>query len=157
MSTPDVGGHDAVRTAKYILWVLRDAAVTPMQLLKLVYISHGWMLGLYGRPLINAPVEAWPAGPVVPVVYHAYRRFAGGPILSRPRAELSGFGPHERSVMRQVCDGYGRYSEVQLATLTRRPGAPWDAARRRGDTVIPDGELEDFYRRKAETDGAYQA
>ena len=37
-----------------------------MQVLKLVYYCHAWMLGLYGRPLIRQPIEAWRYGPVVP-------------------------------------------------------------------------------------------
>ena len=34
------------------------AGLTPMQVLKLVYISHGWMLGLHQRPLFEEDVEA---------------------------------------------------------------------------------------------------
>lgn len=157
MSTHYVGGHDPLRVAQYILWVLRDAAVTPMQLLKLVYISHGWMLGLYGRPLINSSVEAWQYGPVVPSVYKAYRRFGGGTITEFPSTEPSGFSPSERSVMQQVCEGYGKYTGIQLSALTHRPGTPWEVARRRGGTVIPDDVIEDFYRRKAQPAAADNA
>ena len=37
-----------------------------MHAIKLVYLCHGWMLGIYGRSLIGEPVEAWRYGPVVP-------------------------------------------------------------------------------------------
>ena len=33
--------------------------LTPMKLLKLVYITHGWFLGYNDRPLIQEPLEAW--------------------------------------------------------------------------------------------------
>lgn len=34
-------------------------SVSPLQLIKLVYIAHGWTLALYKRPLINETVEVW--------------------------------------------------------------------------------------------------
>ena len=40
----------------------RHRALTPMQLLKLVYIAHGWRLGLYGKPLIRDEIQAWQYG-----------------------------------------------------------------------------------------------
>ena len=33
---------------------------TPMQLLKLVYIAHGWMFGFFNEPLIDDDIEAFP-------------------------------------------------------------------------------------------------
>ncbi len=36
-----------LNVAAHLLWILRDILSTPMHLLKLTYISHGWMLGLY--------------------------------------------------------------------------------------------------------------
>ena len=40
----------------------------PMQVLKLAYIAHGWMLALYHRPLIGDGIEAWTYGPIIPVL-----------------------------------------------------------------------------------------
>ena len=48
-------------------------SLTPLQLIKLTYIAHGWMLTLYGRPLIVDEVEAWKYGPVIPDLYQATR------------------------------------------------------------------------------------
>ena len=33
--------------------------LTPMQLLKLVYITHGWHMAVNTDPLFEEPVEAW--------------------------------------------------------------------------------------------------
>ena len=47
-----------------------------LKLVKLVYIAHGWHLGLYDeidRPLIREDVEAWKYGPVVRSVYDAFK------------------------------------------------------------------------------------
>ncbi|MCC7437458.1 MAG: DUF4065 domain-containing protein [Armatimonadetes bacterium] len=49
---------------------LKDGtALTPMKLLKLVYIAHGWHLGIMGKPLISDEVQAWKYGPVIPKLY----------------------------------------------------------------------------------------
>ena len=57
--------------AEQILWLRgREIETTPMHVLKLVYLCHGWCLGFTGEALINEPVEAWTYGPVVPTVYH---------------------------------------------------------------------------------------
>ena len=48
----------SLAVAKYMLNKQRAAgdSVTPMQLIKLVYIAHGLMLGAYGRPLVDEPI-----------------------------------------------------------------------------------------------------
>src|SRR5437870_2146380 len=42
--------HDSRTVANHFLRLAREKGdfLTPMQVLKLVYIAHGWMLGLYG-------------------------------------------------------------------------------------------------------------
>ena len=48
---------------------------TPMQLLKLVYIAHGWMFGFFNEPLIDDDIEAWKYGPVIPNLYQAIKNY----------------------------------------------------------------------------------
>ncbi len=47
--------------ANYFLKKAAAEGVTldPMKLQKLVYIAHGWHLGLLGAPLLRSPIEAW--------------------------------------------------------------------------------------------------
>ena len=53
---------------------------TPMQLLKLVYIAHGWNLAINDRPLINDRVEAWRYGPVIPKIYQDLKQWGNTPV-----------------------------------------------------------------------------
>jgi uncharacterized phage-associated protein len=55
-------------------------SLTIMQLLKLVYIAHGWSLALLNVPLVNEEPEAWQHGPVFPSIYREFRRFGSQPI-----------------------------------------------------------------------------
>jgi uncharacterized phage-associated protein len=121
--------QDARRVAEYILWLARDAAMTPMRLLKLAYISHGWMLAIYDKPLFQDTAEAWRYGPVIPSIYHAYKKFGGGTITDVPDAEPKGFSPEERDLMSGVWDAYKKYSALQLSALTHQPETPWAITR----------------------------
>ncbi len=39
---------------------IRDGnSLTPLQIIKLVYFCHSWMLGFHGVPLVTQRVEAW--------------------------------------------------------------------------------------------------
>lgn len=98
-----------------------------MQLIKLVYLCHGWMLGLYGRPLICEPVEAWAYGPVIRDLYNEVRSFRSGPVRgpldepinSRPLDEF------EKDIIDQVFRGYGHLSGPALSRLTHASNTPW--------------------------------
>jgi len=140
--------HDSKSVAQYILWLARDGAVTPMQLLKLVYLSHGWMLGLHSQPLLTENAEAWQYGPVVPSVYHHYKRFGGNTITDVPTSEPSGFTPEEQDLLQQVWKTYGKYNGLQLSALTHQPGTPWEITRRLSGqgAITPNDLIEEHYR-----------
>ena len=84
-------GVPAWVVAEHIRWLRTNEGepTTPLHLVKLVYISHGWVLGFHGIPLIRESVEAWKYGPVIPAVYHRYKPFGGSHInllTKSPRA-----------------------------------------------------------------------
>ncbi|HEX8380936.1 MAG TPA: type II toxin-antitoxin system antitoxin SocA domain-containing protein [Allosphingosinicella sp.] len=135
----------------------REDALTPMQLLKLVYIAHGWMLGIYGRPLIKDRVEAWQYGPVIPALYKQLREYRGAPVtksLPEPFG-AKGLDEAEDDVVRQVYDAYGSRTGMSLSRLTHSKGSPWDMVYQPGTfgEVIPTDLIEDHYRRLAERGG----
>lgn len=125
---------------------------TPMQLLKLVYIAHGWMLGLYGRPLIKDPVEAWKYGPVIPDLYRRIKHFRDQPVemgtFVNDNEELDNF---EEDLVQQAFDIYGDHSGIQLSTLTHQKQSPWDRIYDPTEysSVIPNDVIQDYYKQKA--------
>ena len=138
--------------AEQILWLRRDTETTLMHVLKLVYVSHGWMLGLYGRSLINEPAEAWRYGPVVPSIYYRYKSFRGDPITTEPVDRSDAFDDEQRDVIEQVHDVYGDFTALQLSALTHKPGTPWDVTYREfgGGVIIRNELIRDYYDRLAE-------
>ncbi|MCG5526891.1 MULTISPECIES: Panacea domain-containing protein [Halorhodospira] len=121
-----MAGHDASGVAKRLLEKAheRGQPLTPMQLIKLVYIAHGWMLGLYSRPLINEPVEAWRYGPVVRSVYDQVKCYRSSPVeaIAAKPAELNDY---EDDLLDQVLEIYGDKSGLLLSTITHQSGTPW--------------------------------
>ena len=122
---------------------------TPMQVIKLVYISHGWMLGLLDQPLILETVEAWRYGPVVRSVYRKYRKYRGNPIDQQGAPHDGQLHAQQRNLIDQVFQGYGQYSGLQLSRLTHQPGTPWAIAWQSGMNIIPDELIKEHYRRRA--------
>lgn len=103
-----------------------DDAVTPMQLIKLTYIAHGYMLGLHGKPLLDESVEAWRYGPVVPSVYHAVKQFRSDPVTNVAGAQNDfAFSDEETAVIDSVCKIYGKYNGIVLSSATHKSGTPW--------------------------------
>lgn len=145
-------GTTASRVADYFLHLAaRDRkTLSPMQILKLVYIAHGWMLGLYSRPLVNQEIEAWQYGPVIPSLYHRFKKYGSNPI-DECGDKPAGFDADEQKTLEQVWSGYGNRSGVSLSSLTHESGTPWDITVKRYGmgSVISNDLIEDHYRRLA--------
>lgn len=140
-------------------------ALDPIKLQKLVYNAHGWYMAMHGEPLIDETVEAWPYGPVVPTLYHEFKRFGAKPIRSKAiefhGSELT--HPHvdrtdeqTRAVLERVWKTHRDLSGMQLSHLSHRPDSPWEktwkkaqAAGKQRGVDIPDELIEIHFREKA--------
>jgi len=142
---------NALAVAQRILdecWAAGVMAVTPMKLLKLVYIAHGYMLGRHGAPLLNETVLACKHGPLVPSVYQAVRGFRCSPVPRVYTAPVESFDQDEEAVIRDVVKVYGKVDAVTLATCIRQPGTPWSVTwgRNRDIDSMSNDMIEHFYR-----------
>lgn len=130
--------------------------LTPMKLLKLVYIAHGWSLGLLGKPLFNEEVEAWKFGPVIPALYHSVKAFGKSqvdrelmthPFMADDCKEIKK-DSIEDVLLNKVWEAYGHLSGVQLSSITHKPGSPWektwDNKALRG-LIIPTTAIQEHY------------
>ena len=107
----------------------KSDAITILQLVKLVYLAHGWYLGFHNKPLICHGVQAWKLGPVVPEVYHGFRP-KDGVIVSA--LAMNGSEPYDSefderaiSLIEGVFESYSPLSPFALSSLTHKPGTPW--------------------------------
>ncbi len=138
----------ALTVAQQILWIAHQQGkqLTSMQLLKLVYISHGWMLGLYNRPLFQDEIEAWRYGPVVRSVYAEYKRFGARPISDDVQNQQKYFDDYALNVMEQVVEVYGGYSGLMLSSLCHQPDSPWEITiKQMGENSVIQNDLIEYY------------
>lgn len=118
-------------------WFIRKAKnekaeLTPMKLLKLVYIAHGWHLGLSnGKPLVGEDVQAWKFGPVFPDLYHRIKKYGGGQIedfiavAEDDIAIVPSSDVFVAALLDKIWEVYGGANGVELSELTHADGTPW--------------------------------
>jgi uncharacterized phage-associated protein len=120
--------------------------LTPLQLIKLTYIAHGWSFPLLGHGLFNDRIEAWQYGPVVPSLYQSLKQWRSAPV-DRPIWTYEQIGPREDELIKRVYETYGSYSGGQLSTMTHQSGTPWDIAWSQGrNSQITDDMIAHHYR-----------
>jgi uncharacterized phage-associated protein len=100
---------------------------TPMKLLKLVYIAHGYMLGRHGKPMLEEPVMAYIYGPVVPSIYNAVRHYRSSPVPRIPGVtNVAVLGEDEIAIIEEVLRIYGGYCAATLSAAMHQEGSPWN-------------------------------
>ena len=123
---------------------------TPMQVLKLVYFAHGWMLGTFGVPLCRQPFEAWRHGPVSPDIYHSIKSFGKSPVttvIGGFEVTPQVFGNDDQRIFEHVTNNYDKYSGLELSHFTHWPDSPWfETCIDRGlGAVIPNDWIEEYF------------
>ena len=130
----------------------KEASLTPMQLVKLVYIAHGWSLAIMNRGLFSAPIEAWKYGPVIPSLYQATKQFGRNsiPLALIDEDSPSALPDDIRFFLQDVFDKYGGLTGIQLSNLTHRYGTPWQEIYRPNvpNIEIPDELIRQHYSEK---------
>jgi uncharacterized phage-associated protein len=147
--------HSPVTVANRLLEIAahKGVTLTPLQLIKLCYMAYGWNLEMFGQRLFDEQPQAWQYGPVIPSVYQKVKQFRDQPIAGR-LASTEWFGnpaplsADEDRLLNSVFESYGRFSGIQLSTMTHQPGTPWyqvwhTAGR---NAAIPDDLILQHYR-----------
>ena len=136
MTTGSRGAHSSRDVANYILEQAdaKGIKLTLMQLLKLLYIAHGWSLVLTDTPLLDNQPQAWQYGPVYPHVYKAFSKAGANPIPSHMRATDRTTGavcwPANMSAQHvllvdDIIASYGKKHAFELSNITHKPQTPW--------------------------------
>ena len=147
-------GHDSWVVANRFVRLAQEKGetITIMQLVKFVYLAHGWHWGYYDKPLIRHNVEAWKYGPVVPAVYHAFRP-QGVVVRDMVPTESNDadFGSDAESLIDGVFKSYAKLPYIALSVLTHKKGTPWYQVKDNGYYApIPDEVIRDYYTNKVQ-------
>ncbi|HEU4609492.1 MAG TPA: type II toxin-antitoxin system antitoxin SocA domain-containing protein [Chitinophagaceae bacterium] len=154
--------YSSIQIANYFLRKGQNTGIeiTPMKLIKLVYIAHGWTLGFKDEPLLIEQVYAWKYGPVIEKLYDYFKVYGSSPIseLYAPNfiqpPPLPGKEAEE--ILEAVWKAYGHFDGISLSAMTHKKGTPWYSiwhqkrANESAQIPIPNDLIKKYYKEKIE-------
>ncbi len=111
--------------------------VTPLELVKLCYISEGWSLALENKSLFDEKIEAWDYGPVIPRIYHEIKFYGRSPIPCGVIEKNTKIEEETSDFIKTVYDEYKDFSGIELSMITHDEGTPWHKVYKKGVSYIP--------------------
>ena len=143
--------QDPVAIANYFIEKARADGkhLSIFQLVKLVYLAHGWCLGYTGEPLIRTKAKAWRHGPVVEEVYNAFRP-QGIHNIDRPVGEIEPdwSDADKQTIVDAVYEQYSNLHPFTLSAMTHQRGTPWAKTEGRHYAPIDDETIREYYARR---------
>jgi len=135
--------------AKYFLALSNDEdsgeLISNLKLQKLVHYAQGFHLALYDQPLFDECIEAWAHGPVIPDLYHLYKRYGSGSIPPATDFDPNIYTQEVKELLDEVFSVYGQFSAWKLRALTHDE-SPWKNAYNRKNKVISQDELKEYFK-----------
>jgi len=131
-----------------------EQPLSVLQLIKLVYISHGWNLALYDIPLISDKIEAWKYGPVMPSLYRFFEEIGltkDDLVNSFTIEEVNCIRAEHLELLNKVYVKYEQMTGEQLTDLMHEKDTPWSAVWNNGngrDNPINDEATKAYYARQ---------
>lgn len=122
-------------------YFLSKESMTNKKLQKIVYYAYCWTLTILNNPeeimsteleknfankLFSEEIEGWVHGPVIPKLYHEYKKYGWSKI---PKEELKkDYSDEIKNIFDMVWDIYGEYDGDELENITHRE-KPWKKSR----------------------------
>jgi uncharacterized phage-associated protein len=146
----------AIATKFISLGIQNSQPISPMKLQKIVYFAHGLHLARYGKALINENIQAWEYGPVIPVIYHQFKKWGNNPITESPKIGLlmgEKFIPgldilddDAEQTIRLAWDVTKEISASQLSNWSHTEGSPWSKTFNGvGSNPISNEEIKNYF------------
>ncbi len=145
--------HAAIKIATHLIDKGNEKSIgdlTPLKVMKLTYLAHGWMLGMFDKPLVSEDVEAWKYGPVIPELYRETKIYGRNRIPSLDY-KIDEPSDEEEHIMNQIISNYGGKSGSRLVVITHSSNTPWYKLTNGGKNVwpgiiIPNEKIEKYYK-----------
>lgn len=132
--------------------------LTPMKLIKLAYIAHGWHLGLFDKQLLDEVIYAWKYGPVIETIYNDFKKYGNSQINELYNDNCNGDYPLPDETIYPFLDTiwkvYGDKNGIELSTLTHQKETPWDivwnkqGGKNKKYAIIPNDIIREHYKEK---------
>jgi uncharacterized phage-associated protein len=154
--TPPSPPYTALTVAKwFISWAnSNDADLSNLKLQKLIYYAQGYWLAFKTQPLFGDSIHAWSHGPVVPNVYHCFKKFGSGDIRLPPDDDFDWDHVDAETTQHliEIWDKFGGFGAWRLRNMTHAE-APWKEHFEDGvrDIEIPCHAMERFFKLRLTT------
>ena len=129
----------------------RGRGISNLKLQKILYFVQAEFLVSTpdNSPCFRDRIEAWDFGPVVPSVYHQYKRFGSSTIPARMNDVLvpyyESIDYKDQIMIDAIVDSSFNYSASELVDITHHQ-APWRNAYRRGfNNVISNDSILNYF------------
>lgn len=138
--------YSALEIAKYVInhEHKENREITNLRLQKLLYFVQAKILVETGNPCFDDEMQAWEYGPVVPVVYDAYKKFGNLPILEEQEMKEN----IEESIQNnigEILNYFGSTPTFGLVQITHNQ-TPWIEAKKKGlRTKIEISAIKEFF------------
>jgi uncharacterized phage-associated protein len=143
--------YNAEQVARYFIYLATQKIVgdnderegiTNLKLQKILYLAQAYYLSKFNKPLFKDEIEAWAYGPVVPTVYHTYKKNKSNPIFRFENGE--GISDEDKKILEEVWNAFGGYSAGRLVEVTHAH-TPWQEAYKSEQKTISHEALTKYY------------
>lgn len=145
--------YNALTVARYIVDYCNEhgEGISNLKLQKILYFIQADFLVSQHKPCFFDTIEAWDFGPVVPSVYHQYKKY-GSAIIPSHSADLSNIlyekiSSKDKVRINAIIQVTKKYSAANLVKITHSQ-APWQRAYSRGfNSTISNSSIKTFFER----------
>ena len=123
----------------------KNHPISNLKLQKLLYFVQAEFLVSKGIPCFREAIEAWDFGPVVPEVYHHFKKYGSSIIISYSRGLKGIIDPVDCRIIENMVDECVGFSATQLVEITCNQD-PWKKAYNRYvNRVISKQSIKEFF------------
>lgn len=138
--------YSALEVAKYVInhEHNEDRPITNLRLQKLLYFVQAKVLVETGEPCFEDEMEAWEYGPVVPIVYEAYKKYGNLPIIEEQQITEKIKASIQNNIG-EILNYFGSTPTFGLVQITHGQ-TPWIEAKKHGlHSKISAESIKDFF------------
>jgi len=120
-----------------------ESGISNLKLQKLLYYAKGFYQAILGDALFPEKLWAWTHGPVVPDMYHEYKRYNAGPITELEYNPVNKFNEEQLELLNEVWSVFGQFSAWKLRDMSHNE-KPW-LDHEEDASMIEDEELASYF------------
>ena len=98
--------------------------ISNLKLQKMAYYAQGFYSAIFDKPLFDNMISAWSHGPVVPDLYHNYKKYGSNRIPVPSDFDRASLSTEEFELLEEVFEVFGQYSAWKLRNMTHEE-SPW--------------------------------